>query len=97
MLLILSSCGRLVLLVFVLLYIHDWCVFEALFNLVAANFPQGIKLSNLNVDSATIWLSDMRWTLMILFPVVLSLSGTSKYWCLQTWARANKSFRNNQL
>ena len=69
------------LLVFVLLCIHDWCVFEALFYLVAANFPQGIKLSNLNVDSATIWLSDMRWTLTILFPVVLSLSG----------ARANKS------
>ena len=50
------------LLVFVLLGIHDWCVFEDLFNLVAANLPQDIKLSNFNVDSATIWLSDMRWT-----------------------------------
>ena len=38
----------------------------------------GHKAVKLNVDSSTIWLSDMRWTLTILFPVVLSLSGTSK-------------------
>ena len=43
------------LLVFVLLGIHDWCVFEALFNLVAAN----LKAVKLNVDSSTIWLSDI--------------------------------------
>ena len=37
------------LLVFVLLGSHEWCVFEALFNLVAADLPRGIKLSNLSM------------------------------------------------
>ena len=65
------------LLVFVLLGIHDWCVFEDLFNLVAANLPQGIKLSNLMLIPPQFGYQTCTGHLR-LFPVVLSLLGTSK-------------------